>query len=106
MTKHPGKPPKQVLTPDGVSDFLRQFVDAEGGKSEAMVDNLVRVRVGPAMNLESVEILGSTLDPEAKRRLETAIVGAVNTAMQRATVSASVALRDYARQRTAEKGEA
>jgi DNA-binding protein YbaB len=105
MLRQPGNPPRQAVTPDDISEFLQRFIDVGTRTAEAMVDNLIRVRVGPAMNLQSVEILDSTLDPGMKQRLETAIVGAVNTAMQRATVTAGQALRDYARRQNAEKSD-
>jgi DNA-binding protein YbaB len=89
-------PPKLETAPVGVgevSERLQRFVEA-AGSFEASADDLVRVRVGSAMNVVSVELLDPDLDSAAKQRLETAIVGAINTAMQRAVLGAGQALAD------------
>jgi DNA-binding protein YbaB len=64
---------------------------------EASADDLARVRVGSAMNVVSVELLDRDLDSAAKQRLETVIIGAINTAMQRAVLGAGQALVDWRR---------
>ena len=79
-----------------VSERLQRFVDA-AGNFEASADDLVKVRVGSAMNVVSVELLDPALEAEIKQRLETAIVGAVNTAMQRSVLAAGDALAELER---------
>jgi DNA-binding protein YbaB len=64
---------------------------------EASADDLARVSVGSAMNVVSVELLDRDLDSAAKQRLETVIIGAINTAMQRAVLGAGQALVDWRR---------
>ena len=88
-----------TLDSNAVTTLLRQFVDTRQDAEQATVDDLVRVRVGPALHLENVEILEPGIDDALKRRLETAIVGAVNTALRRATLGAAAAVHDDARQR-------
>jgi hypothetical protein len=101
-TKSSTKIPEMPFDADQVSQVLREFVDASNVGAEASVDETVRVRVGAAMNLLSVEILESTLDQALKQRLETAIVGAVNIAMQKAVIAAGSALRARTPRRTEE----
>jgi hypothetical protein len=101
MTSQTGKFIPDVSDSEEVGRFLQQFVDTRTHAEQAIVDDLVRVRVGPAMMIQSAEILEPGLDDDLKRRLETAIVGAVNTAMRRASLAAGQALRDYLRQRQA-----
>jgi hypothetical protein len=48
------------------------------------------------MNVLAVEILDPALDPAMKERLETAIVGVVNTALRRVALAAGRELRDFA----------
>jgi type II secretory pathway predicted ATPase ExeA len=99
MTSQAGKFIPDAPDSGEIGQFLQRFVDTGSPIEQAIVDDLVRVRVGPGMNVQSVEILDASLDVALKTRLETAIVGAVNIAMRRAIVAAGQALRDYARQR-------
>jgi hypothetical protein len=84
--------------PEEVGRVLQQFIDTRNPVAQAIVDDLVRVRVGPAFNVKTVEILDSTIEEGLRQRLETAIVGAVNTALRRSTVAAGDALRQFSQQ--------
>ena|SRR5947207_6381161 len=97
-TQAPVPPSGPLFNADEVSQLLQRFVDVGNRPVEATVDDLVRVRVGAAFNVLAVEILDPVLNPEMKRRLETAVVGAVNTALQRAALAAGQALRDFTEQ--------
>jgi DNA-binding protein YbaB len=103
MTNEPPAPPPPSLDADDVTDLLQRFVELGNRSSEAIVDDLVRVRVGAAMNVLAVEILDPVLDPAMKRRLETAVVGAVNTALQRSALAAGQALGEFERRKKAGK---
>ncbi len=46
------------------------------------------------MNVIAVELLDPSLDRAVKQRLETAVVGALNTALQRAALAAGQALAE------------
>src|SRR5262249_55343239 len=94
--------PPTPFSSDQVGDALRQFAELRMESAEATVDNFVRVRVGGALNVLSVEILDTGIEALVRQRLETAITGAVNTAMQRMAVQAGQALRAFGRQRTRE----
>jgi DNA-binding protein YbaB len=101
--EQPSPPREPPLNADEVSQLLRRFVDASDRSAEATVDDLVRARVGAAMNVLAVEILDPALDPAMKERLETAIVGAVNTALRRIALAAGRELRDLVEQQKADK---
>ena len=92
--------PPTPFSSDQVGEALRQFAELRMESAEATVDNFVRVRVGGALNVLSVEILDTGIEALVRQRLETAITGAVNTAMQRMAVQAGQALRTFGRQRT------
>jgi DNA-binding protein YbaB len=84
-----------LLLVDDVSTRLQQFVDNRQ-IFEAMTDNLVRVRVGPSMNVLAVEILDSTLAGDRRSALEVACASAVNAALQKAAIAAGQALAEIA----------
>ncbi|MFF1657756.1 hypothetical protein [Streptomyces sp. NPDC058255] len=92
-------PPNQPTSPDSaeVSDLLQRFIELGSHPVEATVDDLVRVRIGAAMNVLTVELLDPTLAPEKRQRLETAIAGAVNTALQRTVLAAGQAVSSFGR---------
>ncbi len=100
MTNQPPIPPQPPsMDVNEVSELLRRFV-SEGNRSfEAAVDGLVRVRVGASMTVLAVEFLDPALDPAMKQRLETAVTGAVNTALQRAALGAGQALSEFDQQK-------
>jgi DNA-binding protein YbaB len=91
MPVHPPPPPRLPFDAGDVSQALERLLE---GSIEASVDNLVRVRVGRAMNVIAVELLDPSLDRAVKQRLETAVVGALNTALQRAALAAGQALAE------------
>ena len=92
-------PPKQEprLDSDEVLNLLRSFADQAKTPYEATVDDLVTVRVEGSLNVTQVQIHDRTLNAGLKERLETAITGAVNTALQRAALAAGQAVGDLAR---------
>jgi hypothetical protein len=77
-----------------VSETLRKFVEGNGTTVEASVDNLVRVRVSSSMNVVSIELCHPDLSTQVKCDLETALVGAINTAWHRAALAAGEALAE------------
>jgi DNA-binding protein YbaB len=83
---HPAPPPEI----ENVSAILNAF--SKGTPVDVTVDDLVRVRVSATLTVLSVEILASTLDPAMKQNIETAFVGAMNTALQRTALLAGQAL--------------
>jgi hypothetical protein len=98
MPVDPPPPPRLSLDVEDVSRALERLVEGSiAGSIEATVDNLVRVRVGRAMNVIAVEFLDPALDSAMKQRLETAVVGAINTALQRAALAAGEALAELGR---------
>jgi len=106
MAIQPPAPPREPsLNTDEVSQLLGRFAEATDRAVEAMVDDLVRVRVGPAMNVLSVEILDPALDRATRERLETAIAGAVNIALQRVALAAGQALRGFTDPKAEKAGE-
>jgi DNA-binding protein YbaB len=68
----------------------------------ATVDELVRVKVGKDLTVRSVEILDPRLDHAFRDRLQTAIAGAVNTALQRAVREVAQTIHDISEQKRAE----
>jgi len=94
MPVHPPPPPRLPFDAGDVSQALERLLE---GSIEASADNLVRVRVGRAMNVIAVELLDPSLDRSVKQRLETAVVGALNTALQRAALAAGQALAELER---------
>jgi hypothetical protein len=66
-----------------VAQALQRFIEVTDRIEQATVDDIVRVRVGPAMIVRSVEILDRTLDSHIRQRLETAILGAVRAVSER-----------------------
>lgn len=79
---------------DDVSERLQRFVDTAGAHFEASADDLVRVRVNSAFQVVAIELLDLPIEAGLKQRLETAITGALNTALQRAALAAVDALAE------------
>jgi DNA-binding protein YbaB len=77
-----------------VSETLQKFVEGNGTIIEASVDDLVRVRMSSSMAVVSVELCHPDLSPHVKGALEAALVGAINTALQRAALAAGNALAE------------
>ena len=102
----PVPPPEPPMEAAEISQLLQRFVDVGSRSFEATVDDLVRVRVGASMNVLAVDFLDPALSPAMKQRLETAVVGAVNTALQRAALAAGQALSDFEQQKRAAKPSA
>jgi DNA-binding protein YbaB len=97
MIEPPPPPPSEPpLDAAQVGDVLKRFVDLDSRAYEAKVDDLVRVRVSGSMSVLAVELLDPALEAGMKQRLETALVGAINTAQQRAALAASQALNGFA----------
>lgn len=105
MTIEPPPPPREPpVEAAEVSEVLQRFLDLGSRSFEATVDDLVRVRVGSSMNVLAVEFLDPALNPAMKQRLETSVVGAVNTALQRAALAAGQALSEFEQQKTRKMG--
>ena len=96
-------PPEPLLEADEVAELLKSFASQANTSYEATVDDLVTVRVGSSLIVQAVEILDRTLNPALKQHLETAIVGAMNTALQRAALAAGQAIGDLERKKKAGK---
>jgi hypothetical protein len=96
----PPPPSKPAFDAEEISALLQRFVDTSGDSVEASVDNLVRVRVGRAMNVTAVEFLDPALDSATRLRLEPAVLAAVNAALHKAALAAGAALVDFQRQKT------
>ena len=77
--------------------MLRRFAEQANSSFAATADDLVTVRVGGGLNVTAVDILERSLNADLKQRLETAIMGAVNIAMQRAALAAGQAIGDLER---------
>ena len=92
-------PPEMRVEPDEIAKLLGRFAEQGTQFFEATVDDLVSVRVDGSLNVKAVEILDRTINPALKQRLETAIAGAVNTALQRAALAAGQAIGDLDRQK-------
>jgi len=96
MPEPPPPPPRLPFDVGDISRALERLVEGQAkGAIEASIDGLVSVRVSRAMNVLAVELLDPALDRAHKQRLETAIVGAVNTALQRAALAAGEALAEF-----------
>jgi DNA-binding protein YbaB len=55
---------------------------------EASADDLVRVRVSSSLVAEDIRISDSKLEPELRKRIEGAVVAAVNAAFRKAVLGA------------------
>jgi hypothetical protein len=93
MTSDPASPVPPFAVSD-VSLALQRFVDRGSQSFEAEADNLVRVRVGPSLNVLRVEILHLEVPKDWKTALEAAIASAANLALQKAAIAAGEALAE------------
>lgn len=81
-------PPSSAFSADAVAKLLQSFAEESNRSFEASVDDLVRVRVGTTLKVLSVELLDESIDVTVKERLELAIAGAINLALQKSAVAA------------------
>ena len=83
--------------PPDVAKVLDEFLQATK-RFEASADDLVRARVSSSLVVEDIQISDQKLDPELRKRIEAAVVAAVNAAFLKAVLGAGEILARTPRQ--------
>jgi DNA-binding protein YbaB len=83
--------------PPDVAKLLDEFLQTTK-QFEASADDLVRVRVSSSLAVEDIQISDPKLDPELRKRIEAAVVTAVNAAFRKAVLGAGEILAKAPRQ--------
>jgi DNA-binding protein YbaB len=83
--------------PPDVEKVLDEFLGTTR-RFEASADDLVRVRVSSSLVVEDIHIAHPKLDPELRKRIEDAVVAAVNSAFRKAVLGAGEILTQAPRQ--------
>ncbi|HET9607560.1 MAG TPA: YbaB/EbfC family nucleoid-associated protein [Nitrospira sp.] len=83
--------------PPDVAKILDEFLQTTK-RFEASADDLVRARVSSSLVVEDIQISDPKLDPELRKRIEAAVVAAVNAAFRKAVLSAGEILTQAPRQ--------
>ena len=99
------KRPLSGPDPGEISETLERYLKSATESIESSVDGLVRVRITPAMTVESIEFLDVKLDRDTKHALETATAGAINTALQRVMFQAGRVVSGMGRQASKQAGD-
>jgi DNA-binding protein YbaB len=83
--------------PSDMAKLLDEFLHTTK-RFEASADDLVRVRVSSSLVVEDIQISESKLDSELRKRIEDAVVAAVNAAFRKAVLGAGDILARAPRQ--------